>query len=348
MAISITHSYVATGADEAGKEVNKAEWNAALSTSMATGRLLGRTTAGAGAFEEIVTGTGISFASLTLSLDLTYTDGRYAQTSQIRERLTTDRTYYVRTDGNDSNTGLADSSGGAFATIQKAYDTICANLDLAGHQAIIQLGAGTFTSAAPLIITQPWAGGGSVAIRGDPGAPGSYAIEASSLNGIRVTIPLPGKLFIGGVKISCPSFRAAIIVEVPGADVVIDDTTHIGDCGFCFYANSGRITTAADIEISLVGAVTNYVLYALNLGKITGNFAIFNVTVNQALSIWARAEQGAVMDVPGQTFNLSVGVTVTGFRYNAIRNGIIKTDGGGANYFPGDSAGSVATGGIYF
>lgn len=53
MAVSITHSTVATGADDPSKEINKDQWNAALLTSMATARFLGRLTAGAGEIEEL-------------------------------------------------------------------------------------------------------------------------------------------------------------------------------------------------------------------------------------------------------------------------------------------------------
>ena len=38
-----------------------------------------------------------------------------------REMLTANRTYYVRTDGSDSNDGLANTSGGAFLTIAEGY-----------------------------------------------------------------------------------------------------------------------------------------------------------------------------------------------------------------------------------
>jgi hypothetical protein len=65
VAISVTHAFVSGVADGADATlVRPSNWNAALVTSMATGKLLGRTTAAAGSFEEI-----------TPSADLTFTGG---------------------------------------------------------------------------------------------------------------------------------------------------------------------------------------------------------------------------------------------------------------------------------
>ena len=60
-----------------------------------------------------------------------------------REMLAADRTYNVRTDGNDGNNGLADNSGGAWLTFQNAINAVAANLDFAGHTVTITHGSET-------------------------------------------------------------------------------------------------------------------------------------------------------------------------------------------------------------
>lgn len=71
MTISITHPTVVAVADDPAAEVGSADWNLALATSMATQRLLLRTTAGAGPFEEGTVDYGLALAagSGKLSLD---------------------------------------------------------------------------------------------------------------------------------------------------------------------------------------------------------------------------------------------------------------------------------------
>jgi len=74
-----------------------------------------------------------------------------------REQLTANRTYYVRNDGSDSNTGIIDSSTGAFATWAKAIDVATLSLDCNGFQVTIECNSGTdwgnITVDRPLIGT---------------------------------------------------------------------------------------------------------------------------------------------------------------------------------------------------
>jgi hypothetical protein len=53
MAVTVTHATVAVGTDDGNGEIAKAQWNEGHSISMASQRVLGRTTAGTGAAEEL-------------------------------------------------------------------------------------------------------------------------------------------------------------------------------------------------------------------------------------------------------------------------------------------------------
>lgn len=71
-----------------------------------------------------------------------------------REILTASRTYYVRTDGSDSNNGLTNTAGGAFLTWQGAIDAYARSVDHAGYNVTIQAGQAsqTFTLTSSLIL----------------------------------------------------------------------------------------------------------------------------------------------------------------------------------------------------
>lgn len=128
MAISITHTTVAALTDAGGVEIGKTQWNANHSLSMATARLLGRTTASDGAPEEIsvtanllltaaslntvqaiTTTSGPSFAAATLSsadpaLTMTDTD---TGSDAIIDVAGTSGTLRIRADANNE---VADST----------------------------------------------------------------------------------------------------------------------------------------------------------------------------------------------------------------------------------------------
>lgn len=71
MAISVTHSTAVVVPDDGSSPVGSDEWNAAHTFTMATSRLLGRTTADAGPSEEIEVGTGLSLTAGVLSNTVT-------------------------------------------------------------------------------------------------------------------------------------------------------------------------------------------------------------------------------------------------------------------------------------
>lgn len=72
----------------------------------------------------------------------------------------TDITYYVRTDGNDGNTGLSNTASGAFRTIGKAISVIPQTTN---HAVLIQVAAGTYAESPKL---SGFSGSGYVGVYG--------------------------------------------------------------------------------------------------------------------------------------------------------------------------------------
>lgn len=131
----------------------------------------------------------------TLPLANGGTGGTTAVTAQngigLREVLTANRTYFVRADGSDANTGLVNSSGGAFLTIQKAADVIGNTIDINQYTVTIQVGAGTYTGA--VVFQRQWTGSGTVILQGDTTTPTNVLLNVTGdgitvTNGCRLTI----------------------------------------------------------------------------------------------------------------------------------------------------------------
>jgi len=120
------------------------------------------------------------------------------------ERLTEDRTYYVRTDGSDLNLGLTNTAAGAFKTLQKAVDAAY-DLDCGGYKVTIQVASGTYTAGVKIIgrlrnaydtNRRPFQ------IIGDIVTPANVAIVIPSANAIEL---FDAYLYLDGVSISTTS-----------------------------------------------------------------------------------------------------------------------------------------------
>jgi hypothetical protein len=135
----------------------------------------------------------------------------------ITPDVTGDITYYVRTDGSDSNTGLADTAGGAFLTIQKAVNTV-QNLNFGFNktaQVTIQVANGTYDgqlSLGPVLAFDGKIANDrgdlstklhqAVEIRGDPTTPANVVItNTADLSG-NITIGVTGDCWrLSGVQV---------------------------------------------------------------------------------------------------------------------------------------------------
>lgn len=77
MAVSLKHAFTSAQADGSDTSVVRpSDWNAEHVLTQATGKLLGRTTAGTGATEEIAAGSGLTLSSGTLSANVTSVAGQ--------------------------------------------------------------------------------------------------------------------------------------------------------------------------------------------------------------------------------------------------------------------------------
>lgn len=137
-----------------------------------------------------------------------------------REVLTADRTYYVRTDGNDSNDGLSNSAGGAFLTWQKAADVL-GSLDISIYNVTLKAGSsGTWVTG--FIVKAP-VGSGQIIIEGDTTTPANVFIDTSGFCILAEYIPQ--QLTIRGFKLRCSDLQS---LRIAAGFTIISDIYFLG------------------------------------------------------------------------------------------------------------------------
>lgn len=251
---------------------------------------------------------------------------------QTREKLVGNRTYYVRTDGNDSNSGLANTAGGAFLTMQRAVD-VCVKLDLNGYAVTIQVAAGTY--AGGIHMTVPFFGG-TVTVVGDTVTPSNVVCSSSA----PLYLENGSILYFGGFKFTSAAATYAALVS-SNSTLYINGKMEYATSGALAANGFGSILISAPYTISAGGAV-HY--WPASNGVISASGLTITLTGTPPFSAaFAYATSMGNLSVFGNTF---VGAA-TGKRYHADSNAVIFTDGGGANYLPGNVAGETASGGQY-
>jgi hypothetical protein len=261
-----------------------------------------------------------------------------------RDLLSVDRTYYVRTDGSDSNNGLANTSGGAFLTKQKAMDIIAQTLDLQGYTVTVQIADGTYTGGVQI---KNWVGGGIIIFQGNSGTPANVLINVTG-NCFDASFGLiPGIVRIKDMKLQASLFN--IISRSPGR---LQFTNIVFGTGVAHVVSTGGGLIEPYGTYSIIAAASYHWLTAVG-GTINTTAsdlpaAFGTVTLSGTLTFAnAFAEADAQSRIYTSSPGAFTGGTITGVRYVVTENSLIRTGGGGAGFFPGNSSIAPASGGQY-
>jgi hypothetical protein len=270
-----------------------------------------------------------------------------------KETLTADRTYYVRTDGNDSNDGLTNSSGGAWATWQEGMDYVAANLIIPLGVTVTILAGNTGTWTATLVLKK-WDGGGTLIFEGDTTTPANVTISVASNPCIRVDSATFSEFTIRGFRLINTTAGSSVLATEGGFTKINFSSMNFGA------AVDYHIRNGADNKIDVIGNYTisgaaaghayseNY--GTLRLGRPDDAASTITVTGSPAFSF-----AFAVCIANGQilAYNQTYSGSATGARIFVVKKGTILTRGGAGSgslsYFPGNSNGTEegATFGIY-
>lgn len=291
-----------------------------------------------GAWEEIPPREGWQAFVLDQGRALVFDGDIWAALASAgRERLNAARTYYVRADGNDANDGLANTSGGAVATIQ-ADINLASALDLNGHDVTVQVANGTWTGTVRF---RSLIGDGTLILLGDETTPSNVYLNVAGANAIAAQA-VSGRFSVRGLKIETSGSGHAIAAAGTGVHLTFRNVD------FGTVANS-HLFAEAGATIECIGnyAITgNAERHANALLRAEVNLRNSGVTLTgtPAFSLaFCNATRLSVINANGMTFTGSA----TGKRYDATGNAVIFTSSGGASYLPGDIGGTTATGAQY-
>lgn len=251
-------------------------------------------------------------------------------------------TLYVRLDGNDANDGSLNTAAGAFRTVGAAM-AFAQRYGGAGKPITIRLG-----QTGEYLAPQSFPPGSRFKIMGNGGGASSsgYVLINTDMprglvTGSQMVIEL-ADLTLKNSQVGYYTLRADSGASVILSGTVVLDATINTARPLCGTTNGGVIRMLGTVTVASSGASA--------LHADAGNIAIENnAIINfQALPVYSDATAVAQN---GGSIVLGSGATrnggSTGKRYRSDLNGVINTNGGGINFFPGDVAGTTANGGVY-
>lgn len=261
----------------------------------------------------------------------------YLLAKKPREVLQANRTYYVRTNGNDSNNGLTNDAGGAFLTIQKAIDTV-AGLDISIYDVTIQVADGTYTGANTL---KSIVGSGTVIIVGNTATPSNVLINTTT--GCFNASAVVGKYQIAGFKLASSASYGFYIAGAP-CNVIFGYI----DFGACYLTHiyiegfGAKIRAYANYSISGGCAWAHVTCIAGAYVQLSERTVTISNTPAFAQFVWLERGLGMI-----EAYSMTFSGSATGKRYDIKNNAVLFVNGASATYLPGNASGTAVNGALY-
>lgn len=266
-----------------------------------------------------------------------FNGGFYDEYRDIRRQLTASGVYYVRTDGNDSNTCLVNSAAGACLTIQGAVNKWQA-LDTAGYDTTIYVGSGTYTGVVSLT---SHTGKGNLTIYGDPSTPSNVYLNTSGTTLSLSGLGLGNIVYLEGVKIAASAGNG---ISVSSSKLYFQNVEFGSSSGHQMTVSDGGWIVATGNYTISAGAYTH--MFAQRGGSFLPGGTI-GVTISGTPAFSGAFAYSYRIGVIVYNSNYTWTGSATGTRYVASSNGIIDAAGLGTTWLPGNGAGSTSYGGQY-
>ena len=276
--------------------------------------------------------------------------------AQVRRKLSGNLNLYVRPNGSDSNSGLANTDAMAFKTVQGCWNAVFGLYDPAGYTITINVGVGVASTTYAPVSFYGYAG--NVVLAGDPSAVTSTIVNCGGLEQSPVNVPAGGPaLTIQNLVLqwdfagTAPPVEAT--VDVTGNTVTLAGTVTLrctvnrANLVELYVAGSGaQLLFADNATIIADGAFSRNTFAATAAGaslqvSIAGGGVTFTSTSNITYgAAFTRATKNSSQDWTAGTYT---GFTATGVRANASYLSAIVL---GGKTLPGSTAPVTSNGGI--
>lgn len=254
-----------------------------------------------------------------------------------REKLITDRTYYISPSGSNNSDGK--TAGSPFATPQQFIDIVSDTLDIGVYTVTGLCAAGTYTGQIAL---KPFTGSGTVILRGDTATPANVILSNPGDLIFATGVGVGRGFMLDGFRVTASAGGSCIYAEenalINFLNLDFSDVTGGGRHIFC---NAGGIVFARS-DYSISGGAANHFYCEFN-GQFFCKGRTVNISNNPNFPAggYAVCSWLGIGDLVNSVFNGSA----QGIRYVVEKGGYLR--GSLLSTIPGNGSPVVIPPGFY-